>query len=193
MLSNLFQIGLVEGTFLGFQEMFREGGVIINTAILEREPLNGLPISNQISNFVIGFTKSLSHNYFYQPSKVKIMTVCPLLYPENSDVTGPEDVDALIATMIKAKSTDNTDNKFFSFKYFGNAILKILNSSETGSIWIVEPHGVYKIQSDHDFHSSLPEKLDISQTESMNVCPMKKECKNHCSNFKNKEAKEKAA
>lgn len=77
-----FQKGLVHGTLLGFQYMSekncRNGGIILNNAsILGLQPFYPSPVYTGTKHFIIGFSRSMGHDYFFKQTKVKVMAFCP--------------------------------------------------------------------------------------------------------------------
>lgn len=77
-----FQEGLVHATILGFEYMSTKncglGGIIVNrSSIFGVQPFYPMPVYTGTEHFIIGFTRSMGNNYFFNQSKVKVMAFCP--------------------------------------------------------------------------------------------------------------------
>lgn len=54
------------------------GGVILNNAsILGLQPFYPSPVYTGTKHFVVGFSRSMGHEYFCNLTKVKVMAFCP--------------------------------------------------------------------------------------------------------------------
>lgn len=54
------------------------GGVIVNkSSIFGLQPFYPTPIYTGTKHFIIGFTRSMGNDYFFNQSKVKLMAFCP--------------------------------------------------------------------------------------------------------------------
>lgn len=83
-LLNIFQIGVMNGTYLAYDKMSKSnggnGGIIINTASMAGivGSANPAPLSYFVSKHaVVALTKSLGHPKVYAKSGIRLSCICP--------------------------------------------------------------------------------------------------------------------
>ncbi|KAG5876845.1 hypothetical protein JTB14_002901 [Gonioctena quinquepunctata] len=138
--------GLVRGTLLGFKYMGRQtggkGGFIINiSSILGLQPCHLSPIYSGTKHFGIGFSRSMGDKYFYDKSKVKVVTLCPGITDSSKERIGTlieikEKSAECPCSIPNLPSQDPTE--------IGKGILTMLEDAENGSVWVSEGKDFYK-------------------------------------------------
>ncbi|CAG9837244.1 unnamed protein product [Diabrotica balteata] len=162
---------LVNGTCLGFQYMSGTGGIIINNALLEGlQPMSTFPLYSGASQFIIGFTKSMSHNYFYNATGVKVMAFCP--GPRETQMLTEVDIDnnmnEQMLLNLENKLEDTSREEFIQMsETVAKGVISMLHDGENGSIWIPKNCKFYKIQVP-DFKNLTPTEIKMSQKSSTN-------------------------
>nr|XP_023020848.1 uncharacterized protein LOC111509358 [Leptinotarsa decemlineata] len=143
--------GLVRGTLLGFQYMGVQncgnGGFIFNNAsILGLQPMYGSPVYTGTKHFIIGFTRSMGHDYFYNTSKVKVMAFCPGVTDTNmiweaaeGGLPGFEGLGNELAKGLAALPSQEPVE-------VGKGIITMIQDGENGSIWVSEANEFYKVK-----------------------------------------------
>ncbi|XP_023019737.1 15-hydroxyprostaglandin dehydrogenase [NAD(+)] [Leptinotarsa decemlineata] len=138
--------GLVRGTLLGFKYMGAQsggkGGYIINvSSILGLQPFFASPIYSGTKHFGIGFSRSMGDKYFYDRSKVKVMTLCPSITntTKNRKDGLPEfkDLASDGARSIRRLTSQDPSE-------IGKGLLTMLEDAENGSVWVSEGKDFYK-------------------------------------------------
>ncbi|XP_072390306.1 uncharacterized protein [Diabrotica undecimpunctata] len=157
---------LVNGTCLAFQYMSGKGGIIINNASLEGlQPMYTCPLYSGASQFIIGFTKSMSHNYFYNATGVKVMAFCP--GPRETQMLTDVDIDNKMNEQMLLnlgnKLEDTSREEFIQMsETVAKGVISMLHDGENGSIWISKNCKFHKIQVP-DFKNLTPTEIKMSQ------------------------------
>ncbi|CAH1116663.1 unnamed protein product [Phaedon cochleariae] len=164
--------GLVRSTLLGFQYMGAQncanGGLIINTSsILGLQPLYSSPVYVGTKHFILGFTRSMGHEYFYKTSKVKVMAVCPGVTETNmiweaadGGLPGFGDLGKELANSLGALPTQGPEE-------IGKAVIKMLKDGQNGSVWVSEGCDCYKVD--------IPDRNCYKPKDLKGCCPPKDE------------------
>ncbi|KAG5881902.1 hypothetical protein JTB14_004796 [Gonioctena quinquepunctata] len=142
---------LVRGTLLGFQYMGTQncgnGGYILNNAsILGLEPFYASPVYCGTKHFVIGFTRSMGHEYFQKMTNVKVMAFCPgvtetnlILESSAAGLPGFVDIGKKCAEKLAEMPSQQPEQ-------VGKGMITMLEDDENGSIWVAENNEFYKIK-----------------------------------------------
>ncbi|XP_028129220.2 lens epithelium-derived growth factor [Diabrotica virgifera virgifera] len=160
---------LVNGTLLAFQYMSGKGGIIINNASLEAlQPMYTSPFYSGASHFIIGFTRSMSHNYFYNATGVKVMAFCPgpRETPMLSDIGIDNNINELMFYNLRNKLEIISTEDFIPMsETVAKGVISMLHDGENGSIWISKNCKFNKIQVP-DFKNLTPAEIKTSQKSS---------------------------
>lgn len=111
------------------------GGTIINVSSIFGFRLNPFGPSYQASKFaVIGFSKSIGHDYNYKRTGVRVVVLCPGLTHTNmtdKPKARDEESDEDHLKEIKAMEWQNVES-------IGKGIIEIFEKADSGTVWLVE-------------------------------------------------------
>ncbi|XP_066143800.1 15-hydroxyprostaglandin dehydrogenase [NAD(+)]-like [Euwallacea fornicatus] len=134
---------IVRGSLLGIKYMGRNnggcGGTIVNTAsILGLQGMPGAPCYTGTQHFVIGFTRSIGTQFWFDLTGIRFMTICPgiTMTPMITDAEKwvlnefPGLGNHLLQKLRNEPSQTAED--------IAEGLNTILNEGENGSIWVGE-------------------------------------------------------
>lgn len=140
---NLNIASTVYGSLLGIKHMGRNnggcGGTIVNTAsILGLQALPGCPCYTGTKHFVIGFTRSIGTQFWFDLTGIRFMTICPgvTMTPMITDAEqwvfeGFPGLGKLVVDGLKAEPCQTVED-------LAEGLNTMLNEGENGSIWVGE-------------------------------------------------------
>lgn len=111
------------------------GGTIINLASIYGYRIDQFLPAYQASKFaVMGFTKSLGHEYNYKKSGVRVVAICPG-FTETKLTSQPDGWDDLAVDDFKDFLDGNSWQKV---EVVGKAAVDIFEKGDSGSAWLIE-------------------------------------------------------
>lgn len=112
-----------------------KGGTIVNIASIYGYRVDQFLPVYQASKFaVMGFTKSLGHEYNFKRSRVRVMAICPGFTHTNlvQEVNAfDENIKIDLTVFLKDQLWQNVDA-------VGSAVVEIVEKSESGTAWLIE-------------------------------------------------------
>ncbi|XP_072931518.1 15-hydroxyprostaglandin dehydrogenase [NAD(+)]-like [Epargyreus clarus] len=131
---------LIEWSFKYWERMRKDkggnGGTIINLASIYGFRIDQfLPIYQASKFAVMGFTKSLGHEYNYKRSGVRVVAICPgfteTKLTANVQTWDNEGFGKDLTVFIKQKAWQKVDS-------VGKAAVEIFENADSGTAWLIE-------------------------------------------------------
>lgn len=145
-LTNINAVGVMHGTFLGLKYMSvakgGRGGVVINlSSIYGIDHLFVSPVYSATKAFVLGLSRALGHQVYYDHNKVRIITLCPGL--TKTDLLNKEPfmnaVNDAFKPGLKEMAYEVIEKSFLqSPDNLGKAAIILLKHGPNGSVWVAE-------------------------------------------------------
>ncbi|GFS84309.1 15-hydroxyprostaglandin dehydrogenase [Nephila pilipes] len=135
-------LGVIHGTMLAFEYMSinkgGHGGHVINTSSKTGlDPLYIAPVYCATKHAIVGYSRSLGHEYHFEKTGITVNALCPSLVDTHIYQTFPSKcVDAEEATRFGAPL------KTLKPEDVANALLKLLADGKNGAILRVDQNGL---------------------------------------------------
>ncbi|XP_021926727.1 15-hydroxyprostaglandin dehydrogenase [NAD(+)]-like isoform X2 [Zootermopsis nevadensis] len=151
--------GVIQGTLTALKYMDKsaggKGGTVVNMGSIAGlgQGLNITPVYNATKHAVIGLSRTLGSDYFYQATGVRVMVICPAytetdIIPDSQqkpDVITYKDewMDEFYNEMENHKPPQKTEN-------VGKGVLHMIREGTPGSVWVSAGNKpVYQIEIPH--------------------------------------------
>ncbi|XP_014474571.1 PREDICTED: 15-hydroxyprostaglandin dehydrogenase [NAD(+)]-like [Dinoponera quadriceps] len=133
--------GVIRGTLLAQRFMGTDrggqGGVVINTGSnVSVNPYVSVPIYSATKAAVVNFTRAFGDQYHVNLTGVKVMALCP----STTETKLVQDVGRklLLARYEDAWQRDVASSVFQRAEHVAKALIHVLNTGKSGSVWMVE-------------------------------------------------------
>ncbi|KAK5640422.1 hypothetical protein RI129_011233 [Pyrocoelia pectoralis] len=137
-------VGTIQGTMLGFKYMSKgvrgRGGVIMNlSSISGIDPSFLGPVYSATKNFIVGLSRSLGHQSYYNFNGIRVIALCPG-YTDTKILYNFENItQSALNPQIKEIGTSALSNTFLqSGKSVSRAVLSVLKEGSNRSVWVAE-------------------------------------------------------
>ncbi|KAL6267506.1 hypothetical protein P5V15_000580 [Pogonomyrmex californicus] len=141
--------GVIRGTLLAQRFMGTDrggqGGIVINTGSnVSINPYVSVPIYSATKAAIVNFTRAFGDQYHVDLTGVKVMALCP----SATDTKLVRDVNRklLLARYEDAWQRDTASSIPQRAEHVAKALIHVLNSGKSGSVWMVEkdqpPHEI---------------------------------------------------
>ncbi|XP_022919440.2 alcohol dehydrogenase 2-like [Onthophagus taurus] len=122
-----------------------EGVIINNACIFGIDPLPPSPIYSALKHAVVGVSRSFGSPYYYNRSKIKVLSLCPGL--TETQLSSPAKIDHGWEEIRKLPRQGAI--------FPARCLLKMLTQGENGSVWIAENQKCYQMpfQNRFEFYS----------------------------------------
>ncbi|XP_029175315.1 uncharacterized protein LOC114943771 [Nylanderia fulva] len=141
--------GVIRGTLLAQRFMGTDrggqGGVVINTGSnVSINPYVSVPIYSATKAAIVSFTRAFGDQYHVDLTGVKVMALCP----SATDTKLVRDVNRklLLARYEDAWQRDTASSNPQRAEHVAKALVQVLNTGKSGSVWMVEkdqpPHEI---------------------------------------------------
>lgn len=132
---------VILGTLFGLKYMNKKsggrGGCIVNiSSVLAIEPFFGCPIFSGTKAFIVGFSRSIGSEYFFNKTGVKVVTFCPNI--SNTIVNNKNRCLPGFKKMDQACINSELQQMHVSHPEEFQEIFDIINDTENGSVWIAD-------------------------------------------------------
>ncbi|XP_066258779.1 15-hydroxyprostaglandin dehydrogenase [NAD(+)]-like [Euwallacea similis] len=134
---------MVRGSLLGIKYMGRNngacGGTIVNTAsILGLEGISGAPCYAGTQHFVIGFTRSIGTQFWFDLTGIRFMTICPGITLTSMIIDAEKWAFNEFPGLGKHLLRELRNEPSQTEEDLAKGLNFMLNEGENGSIWVGE-------------------------------------------------------
>ncbi|XP_072931676.1 alcohol dehydrogenase 1-like [Epargyreus clarus] len=114
-----------------------DGGTIVNLASIYGWRITPFaPFYNASKFGVIGFTKSLGHEYNFKKTGVRVVALCPgYTYTKlTAHVLLRDDDTSVLEDFVK----EGEANEWQQVDSVGKGVIEVVEKADTGTVWVVE-------------------------------------------------------
>lgn len=141
--------GMINSTLAGMKHMSKEnggpGGLIANmSSVVGLDPMFLLPVYSSTKHAIIGFTRCLGNDYYYQKTGIKFITVCP----------GATITDMFTNFTEKILFSDMADESYVildrlnkqSAADVSRCMIEAFEKDENGKVYIIEGKKLFPVE-----------------------------------------------
>ncbi|XP_075973986.1 15-hydroxyprostaglandin dehydrogenase [NAD(+)]-like [Anticarsia gemmatalis] len=139
---DILVTSVIEWAFKFLELMRRDKGgnggtIIINSSIFGFRIVPYAPVYQASKFAVLGFAKSIGHDYHFEKTAVRVLTICPGFTETNltKNVYDPE-LKKLVPDQDLIKFVDS--QPWQKVEAVGNAAVEVFKCAKSGTVWIIE-------------------------------------------------------
>ncbi|CAD7083549.1 unnamed protein product [Hermetia illucens] len=153
--------GIINSTFAAMNYMSKEkggrGGIIANmSSVVGLDPLFLMPVYTSTKQAIVGFTRSLANEIYFEKAGIKFIILCPgatitqLFTNFTEKIIFPDMGDVAYRVLDRLHKQSPAD--------VSKCILSAIEQCENGSIWIIENKQLHPIKMTR-YWTSIEEKV----------------------------------